>query len=66
MNRKFPRRRRLRDVEREPAERAERSSGSTEGTGGEEIAPAAEGAAALRATASPSRAAPRKEPRKYG
>lgn len=66
MNRKFPRRRRLRDAEREPGERAVRGPGSTEGTGGEEIAPAAGGAATGRATASPSRAAPRKEPRKYG
>ena len=66
MNRKFPRRRRLRDAEREPGERAEHGSGSTEGTGGEEIAPAAGGASSSRATASFSRAAPRKEPRKYG
>lgn len=64
MNRKFPRQRRLRDTEREPGERAERGSGSTVGT--EEISPAVKGAAAGRATASTSRASPRKEPRKYG
>lgn len=66
MNRKFPRQRRLRDTEREPGERAERRSGSTEGTGTEESSPAVKGAAAGRATASTSRASPRKEPRKYG
>lgn len=66
MNRKFPRRRRLRDAEQELGERAERGSGSTEGTGAEEISPVAGGAAAGCATASLSRAAPRKEPRKYG
>lgn len=66
MNRKFPRRRRLRDAERETGERAERGSGSTEGTGAEKISPAAWGAAARRATTSPSRAAPRKELKKYG
>lgn len=65
MNLKFPRRRRLRDAEREPGERAERGSGTTEGTGAE-ISLATGGAAARRAAANPSRAAPRKEPKKYG
>lgn len=67
MNRKFPRqRRRLRDAEREPEGRVDRGTLSTEGTGAEEISPAAGGAAARRATSSPSRTVQRKEPRKYG
>lgn len=65
MNRKFPRRRRLRYAEQEPGERAGRGLGSTEGTGAE-VSLAAGGATAGRAPASPSAAAPREEPRKYG
>lgn len=67
MNRKFPRRRRrLRDSEQNPGERAERDRSPTEGTGGDQISPSTVGAATRRAAACPSRPAPRREPKKYG
>lgn len=66
MNRKFPRRRRrLRDAEQNPGERADRGRSPTEGTG-DQISPSTVGANTRRATARPSRSAPRREPKKYG
>lgn len=56
MHRKFPRRqRRLRDSEQKPGRRAVRGAGSKEGAGEEDAEVSGRG-----------RAAPRKEPRKYG
>ena len=66
MNRKFPRRRRrLRDAEQNPGERAESGRTPTEGTG-DQLSRITVGATTRRAAARPSQSEPRREPKKYG